>query len=96
MFAACLVLGCSVSSFLYRHQQDDPYQPLVLTVAIAGSVAMGHLVGASLNMIILGFVPWAACVAMVLSACGHALLRRLEVRSLLAEGDVDDKTALLA
>lgn len=95
MFTSCLVLGCSVSCFLYRHQHDDPYQPLVFTIAIAGSVVLGHLVGATQNMIMLGFLPWAACVAMLLSACGHALLRKLEVNS-LSEKSPTDKVALLS
>lgn len=95
MFTSCLVLGCSVSCFLYRHQHDDPYQPLVFTVAIAWSVVLGHLVGATQNMIMLGFLPWAACIAMLLSACGHALLRHLQVRSLSGELNLDDKAALV-
>ncbi|KUI66534.1 hypothetical protein VM1G_01832 [Cytospora mali] len=95
MFMGCLILGCSVSCFLYRHHHDDQYQPLVFTVIIAGSVVLGHLVGATLNMIMLGFVPWAACIAMVLSAYGHALLRWLRARSLPAGKSPDEKAIIL-
>lgn len=47
-------------------------------------------------MIMLGFLPWAICVAMFLSAYGHSLLRWLRVRSLSAEESLDSKAALLS
>ncbi|ROW14775.1 hypothetical protein VPNG_03798 [Cytospora leucostoma] len=96
MFTSCLVLGCSVSGYLYRHQKDDPHQSRVFAFAMIGSVILGYLVGATLNMVMLGFLPWAACVAMLLSTCGHALLRWMEARSLPADQSLDEKAGLLA
>lgn len=95
MFTSCLVLGCCVSSFLYRHHNDDPYQALVFTSAIVGSVVVGQIAGADLNLILLGFVPWALCTAMFLSVCGHATLRWMGARSCAEDTVMDDKTALL-
>lgn len=95
MFTSSLVLGCCVSSFLYRHQNDDPYQALVFASAIVGSVMFGQFAGADLDLLLLGFVPWALCTAMFLSVCGHALLRWMGTRSRAENTAMDDKTALL-
>lgn len=94
MFTSSLVLGCCVSSFLYRHQKDDSYQALVFTSAIIGSVVVGQIAGADLDLILLGFLPWALCTAMFLSVCGHALLRWMDT-ACAGDAAVDDKTALL-
>lgn len=95
MFISCLVLGFCVSSFLYRHQKDDQYQALVFTSAIAGSVLAGQIAGAGMNLILLGFVPWALCTAMFLSVCGHAVLRWVDTQHCAENVAVDDKTTLL-
>lgn len=95
VLTSCLVLGCCVSSFLYRHQDGDPYQALVFTSAIFGSVLVGKMAGASLHLILLGFVPWALCTAMFLSACGHALLRWMDARASEQASLANDKSALL-
>lgn len=95
MFVSCLGLGCCVSSFLYRHQRDDPYQPLIFTSSIVGSAVAGHIVVASSYLITLAYVPWALCMAMFLSACGHALMRWLNARMDLARHVLNDKAALL-
>lgn len=96
MFTSSLILGCCVSSFLYRHQNDDPYQALVFTSAIVGSVVVGQIAGADIDLMLLGFVPWALCTAMFLSVGGHALLRWMDFRSCVEDAAMNDKTALLA
>lgn len=95
MFLSCLVLGFCVSSFLYRHQKDDQYQVLVFTSAIVGSVLAGQIAGAGLNLILLGFVPWALCTAMFLSVCGHAMLRWVDTHECVEDIAADEKTTLL-
>lgn len=97
MFLSCIGLGCCVSSFMYRHQRDDPYQPLIFASSIVGSIVAGHVVVVSPYLITLAYVPWALCMAMFLSVCGHALMRRLKARKDWdSAGQVfNDKTALL-
>lgn len=92
---SCLGLGCFVSSFLYRNQREDPYQPLVFASSIVGSVVVGHIIRASLYVILLAYVPWALCVAMFSSACGHALVRRMTARTSSAEAVLGDKSVYL-
>lgn len=84
-----------MSSFMYRHQEDDQYQVLVFTSAVVGSVIAGKLAGAGLDLILLGFLPWALCTAMFLSVCGHALLRWVGTHDCEETMAMDDKTALL-
>src|SRR3569833_4787621 len=51
MLISCLVLGCSISSFVYRRQAQDPYQLAVFFILIAWAVAIGYATGASANLI---------------------------------------------
>lgn len=95
MFGSCLVLGCSASSFLYRHAQDDPYQSLVFAFSVIGSIAVGELAGASFNMILLGYIPWAVCIAMFCILCGHALGGWIKARADSAGEEIEENTALL-
>lgn len=96
MLTSCLVLGCSISSFLYRHQHSDAYQPVVFFVIIVWAIVLGYGVGASANMVMLGFVPWATCAAMLLSGCGHAMLRKMQSRrSSSGTGSFDEKAGLV-
>jgi len=75
MLVSCLVLGLSVSSFAYRRQEHDPFQVIVLLFLLAGAVAVGIAAGATVNLILLGYVPWAICAAMMISYAGHSHLR---------------------
>lgn len=95
MFGCCLVLGCSVSSFLYRHGQDDPCQAFLFVFNVMGSIAVGKLAGASFNMILLGYIPWAVCIAMFCILCGHVLARWIKARADAAAVEVGEKTTLL-
>ncbi len=80
MLVSCLVLGLSISSFAYRRQEQDPSQVIVLLLLLIGAVTVGYGAGASANLILLGYVPWATCAAMVISYGGHSLLRRHRLR----------------
>lgn len=95
MFMSCLGLGCCVLCFLHRNQHRDQYQPLVFASGIVGSVVVGHSAGASLYLILLAYVPWALCMAMFLSACGHALLRWMGAKTYTAEAVLDEKAVLV-
>lgn len=95
MFTSSLVWGCCVSSFLLRHQHDDAYQAPVFASAIVASLVVGHLAGASGYLLLLGYVPWALCTAMCLSALGHTWLRWASARDSVEKAVMDDKIAVL-
>lgn len=75
MLGACLTLGCSISSFAYRRQQEDRYQSLIFVLAIIFATIFGFALGINANIIMLGLIPWALCVAMILSITVHWLVR---------------------
>jgi hypothetical protein len=75
MIWACVILGCSLSSFVFRHRRQDRFQISVFSVAIAWGILLGYGVGSSLNLIMLGFVPWSLAVAVLLSGTGHSFGR---------------------
>ena len=59
----------------------DVHQPVIFILVITLGIILGLGVGANANMIILAFVPWATCIAMVVSAWGHSSARWLRKRS---------------
>ncbi|ROW10928.1 hypothetical protein VMCG_01011 [Cytospora schulzeri] len=75
VLASCLIFGVSVSSFVYRRQDKDPAQAVVFLVVVLVVIALGFGSGASMNIILLGWLPWAADVAMVISVWNHYLSR---------------------
>jgi len=72
LLVSCLVLGCSVSSFLHRRQAEDQYQLLVFILCIACAVFLAW--GAPADIILLRYIPWATCAAMLISYFGHSLV----------------------
>src|SRR6266566_5179665 len=72
LLVACLVLGCSVSSFLHRRQAEDQYQLLVFILCIACAVFLAW--GGPADVILLRYIPWAMCAAMAISYYGHSLV----------------------
>jgi hypothetical protein len=76
MLFACLILGCSISSFAYRRQDGDKYQTPIFAVAIASATIFGLAMGVNANVIMLGIIPWALCLAMIGSVTVHWLIRR--------------------
>ena len=67
VLASCLILGVSVSSFVYRRQDKDPQQAAIFLFTIVVAIMLGYTTGASANLILLGWLPWAANAAMAIS-----------------------------
>ncbi|KAF7951370.1 hypothetical protein EAE96_006685 [Botrytis aclada] len=76
LLASCLLLGVSISSFTHRRQGYDRCQSLILVLAILTATTIGLGLGIDANLIMLGFVPWALILAMVLSVFVHWAARR--------------------
>jgi len=96
MLSSCLILGCAISSYAYRRQEQDSYQTLILLTAIGAASAIGLVAGVDVNLIMLGLIPWALCLAMVLSSWLHWLLRRhIDFKSLNC-CDIDETKVLLS
>jgi hypothetical protein len=76
MLFACLVLGCSISSFAYRRQDGDKFQTPIFALAIMSATIFGLAMGVNANVIMLGVIPWALCLAMIGSVAVHWLIRR--------------------
>ena len=75
--ASCVVLGCAISSYVNRRRAHDRYQALFFLIA-GGAVAGATVVAeASKQLVLLAYVPWAACLAMAVSLAAHALWRQL-------------------
>lgn len=91
---SALGFGCCVSSFVYRRQKEDRFQAIVFVVLIAAVAAVGYAVEASPNMILLGYMPFATCAAMILSISGHSALRWLRSGDEFVPDD-DEKLQLL-
>lgn len=89
VLACCLILGVSVSSFIYRRQDEDPDQAVIFLFMIIVAIVLGYATGASLNLIVLGWVPWAVDAAMVISVCNVHL-----AGILLERQGVDEKPGL--
>jgi hypothetical protein len=97
---ACLVFGCSVSSFIYRHRHRDPLQIFVFTTVLVSTAVVTYAGGTSPSMILLGFLPPATAAAMALSLFLHAGWRLFRAAMAPAAprgsvGDDEEKRALL-
>lgn len=80
VLGSCLAMGCCLSLYAHQRQERDRYQSVVFLVLVTWAVMLGKRLGASPNMVALGYVPWALCVAMLLSYVGHALARGVSGR----------------
>jgi hypothetical protein len=76
VLVAALGFGCCVSSFVYRRQGEDPFQVLVFALIVGTAATVAYGAGASSDMMLLGYMPFAACAAMSISVFGHAMFRR--------------------
>jgi len=94
MLSACLVLGCSISSFAYQRQEHDKFQTPIFVLAISLASILGIGLGTNANLIMLGLVPWALCFAMVLSSFVHWTLRRCSRKSSIS-CEADEKHIFL-
>jgi len=91
MLCCCLIFGCCVSSFAHRRQDQDGLQIAVYAVFLVGAIVVGYGLEASANLILLGYVPWAMCVAMATSLSGHHFyrLRKLDSGMKLKDEEKD-------
>lgn len=71
VLASCLIFGVSVSSFVYRRRDKNPAQAVIFSLVITVAIVLGYGAGASASLILLGWLPWAADVAMVISVWNH-------------------------
>ncbi|KAH8905147.1 hypothetical protein BR93DRAFT_767535 [Coniochaeta sp. PMI_546] len=80
---SALGFGCCVSSFGYRRQRENPFQVVVFALFVGTVATVAYGLGESPDMILLGYLPFATCAAMVSSIGGHAMFRwtRSEKRS---------------
>jgi hypothetical protein len=95
MLAFCLVLGCSVSSFCYRRQEQDKFQAPIFVLIITVAAIFGFEVGINANLIMLGLIPWALCFSMLFSTTVHWLVRRCSRRRSYFVYKIDEKEALI-
>jgi hypothetical protein len=93
MLGSCLLLGCSISSFAYRRQEDDHYQTPIFVLAITAASIFGLSLGINANMIMLGLIPWALCFSMVFSTAVHWLVRRCSGKRSYIVYELDEKEA---
>lgn len=77
VLVSALGFGCCVSSFVYRRQGEDPFQVLVFALVVGTVATVAYGAGASSDLLLLGYMPFATCASMVLSlVIGHAMRRR--------------------
>jgi len=95
MLAFCLVLGCSVSSFCYRHQKQDKFQAPIFVLAVTAATAFGFGFGINANLIMLGLIPWALCFSIVFSSIVHWLVGRCSKRRSHLMYQFDEKELLV-
>lgn len=76
LLGSCIVEGCAISSFAYRRQAKDRFQAPIFVSAITGATIFGLAWGINANIIMLAFIPWSVCFAMITSSMGHWLARR--------------------
>ncbi|KAH9908903.1 hypothetical protein F4778DRAFT_203008 [Xylariomycetidae sp. FL2044] len=95
VLCSCLVLGCSLSSYTHRRRDEDQYQTVVFAVWIVWATCIAWTTGISADVIMLGVVPWACCVAMLTSYIGHFVMRRsvLKTRSQYEQFEDEKKSA---
>ncbi|KJR84871.1 uncharacterized protein SPSK_10904 [Sporothrix schenckii 1099-18] len=74
---SCVVLWYTVSSFAIRRRGLDQYQSLFFLVAGGAVAGVAVVVEASKHVVLLAYVPWAACLAMAASSAAHTLWRQM-------------------
>ncbi|KAG0650843.1 hypothetical protein D0Z07_2281 [Hyphodiscus hymeniophilus] len=95
MLVFCIVLGCSVSSFCYRHQEQDRAQAPIFIFTVVTAATFGLELRISANVIMLELIPWVLCFSMVFSTAVHWLLRRCSKRTSHLVYEIDEKDVLL-
>lgn len=92
MLFSCLVFGCCVSSFAHRGQSEDPFQFVIFLVLLSCAIMIGYAARAPVYLILLGYLPWATCAAMAISASGRGVYRCLRPQ-IAAKGQGDEEKA---
>ncbi|KAK3310156.1 uncharacterized protein B0T15DRAFT_26785 [Chaetomium strumarium] len=93
MLFSCLVFGCCVSSFTHRRHSEDPFQFVVYIIFLGVVAVTGYGIRTNVHLILLGYLPWATCAAMVTSISGHSIYRWL--RPDVGPGHADEEKARL-
>jgi hypothetical protein len=75
LYAASFVFGCSAASFLQRRKAVDGLQIYVFATFVGAGLLVGQLRGASTEAIMLSYVSWAVCIAMLASAASYHIRR---------------------
>jgi hypothetical protein len=83
-----MLLAC-LSSYSYKRQDLDKYQNAFFILAICGACAFGALYRSDANLIMLGYIPWALCLAMILSAFSHWMLRLCGIETEIPRGEIE-------
>ena len=65
-----------IVSFTYRRRSKDTLQAAVFLVMAVIAIGIGYRHGASAAFILLGYLPFAMCVAMLASIFGHTCFRQ--------------------
>ena len=95
MLSCCLILGCSVSSFIYRRQERDRFQTPLFLLVTGIAITLGIGVHVHPNLIMLVLIPWALCFAMIISSLGHWVLRRCGRQRRKTMYEIDEKEILI-
>lgn len=82
MLSSCIALGCSISSFAYRRQEEDRFQSLIFVAGIIAATVLGLSVEMDASLVMLALIPAALVAAMITSTSMHWALRRLRTSSL--------------
>ncbi|KAI1484908.1 hypothetical protein F5X96DRAFT_683235 [Biscogniauxia mediterranea] len=69
VLGSSLILGCCLSSYTYGRRERDHHQLTVFAAWVIWAVCVGWSVGCSANMVTLGILPWALCIAMINYDC---------------------------
>ncbi|KAH8602899.1 hypothetical protein B0O99DRAFT_735243 [Bisporella sp. PMI_857] len=95
MLVCCLVLGTSVSSFIYRRQEFDGLQAPIFILWITAAVVLGLAVGFHANIIMLSLVPFALFCAMLSSCIVHFFVTRYGSQARKFVYSIDEKDILI-
>jgi len=91
MLGACVVLGCSISSYTHRQQEHDKFQTYIFALLLCCACGLGAGFGSSANLLMLGYIPWALCTGIAVSALVHWMLRKYQIRSSCQEPILNEK-----
>jgi len=91
MLGACVILGCSISSYTHRQQEYDKFQTHTFALLVCCACGLGASLGSSANMLMLGYIPWALCTGIVVSALVHWILRQYRPRTSYLEPNLNEK-----